>query len=420
MSPEPVTSPTRKVTGEAVATLTLVNVVDNDSTGSTDVPADWTLTATGGGTPATTITGPGNSPAVTSQTVDVGDYTLSETGPDGYDSDGYVCTGNPRPVDTVTIDVGDNMTCTITHTARNATLSLVKTVTNDSGGTAVPTDWTLTAIGPLLITGPSGASEVTDRIVPIGNYVLSESDGPSQYTPSDWTCQGGRLSGTTVTVNVGDRVTCTINNDDIGTSWSIIKVSDPESGASVQPGEKITYLVGLVKNSGSNPANVVVNDDLSRVLDHATLVAGPVASAGTATLSGATLTWTVPTFSDTEVVQYTVRVNSDAFGVTLDNRASSPGSSPCAPDAATRLAADAGMGRILARRVSPFALPAVNNDLCPTETRHMTPQRAAPPTRPGRPHQPLPPTGGPGLGAMTLGLGLLSAGGLLLRRSRSH
>ena len=43
---------------------------------------------------------------------------------------------------------GGNVTCTITNTAPAARLTLVKTVTNDSGGTAVPANWTLTAAGP--------------------------------------------------------------------------------------------------------------------------------------------------------------------------------------------------------------------------------------------------------------------------------
>ena len=49
-------------------------------------------------------------------------------------------------------------TCTITNDDQPATLTLVKTVTNDNGGTAVPTDWTLTATGPTPISGTTGSA----------------------------------------------------------------------------------------------------------------------------------------------------------------------------------------------------------------------------------------------------------------------
>ena len=41
-----------------------------------------------------------------------------------------------------------DVTCTINNNDQPAELTLVKTVTNDNGGTAVPTDWTLAAAGP--------------------------------------------------------------------------------------------------------------------------------------------------------------------------------------------------------------------------------------------------------------------------------
>ena len=43
---------------------------------------------------------------------------------------------------------GVTATCTINNNDQPATLTLVKTVTNDNGGTALPTAWTLAAAGP--------------------------------------------------------------------------------------------------------------------------------------------------------------------------------------------------------------------------------------------------------------------------------
>ena len=54
----------------------------------------------------------------------------------------------PSTGTTVIVPTGGNATCTINNNDQPAQLTLVKTVTNDNGGTAVPTDWTLTAAGP--------------------------------------------------------------------------------------------------------------------------------------------------------------------------------------------------------------------------------------------------------------------------------
>ncbi len=66
----------------------------------------------------------------------------------------------------LTVPNGGDVTCTITNTAQQPHLTLVKTVTNDNGGTAVPTDWTLNANGPTTgVSGPVGDPAVTDAPV---------------------------------------------------------------------------------------------------------------------------------------------------------------------------------------------------------------------------------------------------------------
>ena len=55
---------------------------------------------------------------------------------------------------------GDIATCTINNNDNAAHLKLVKTVTNDNGGSAVATAWTLTASGPTAITGFTGTAAV--------------------------------------------------------------------------------------------------------------------------------------------------------------------------------------------------------------------------------------------------------------------
>lgn len=96
------------------------------------------------------------------------------------------------------------------------TLTLLKELVKDNGGTAADTAWTLSASGPTNISGVEGNASVTNAVVAPGSYDLSESGGPSGYTASDWVCTGGSQSdGNTVSIDAGDAVTCTITNDDV-------------------------------------------------------------------------------------------------------------------------------------------------------------------------------------------------------------
>ena len=85
------------------------------------------------------------------------------------------------------------------------------------------------------------------------------------------------------------------------------------------------------KLSGVDPTGLVINDDLRDVRNNATLVGSPTATVGTASVTGSTLTWNIPTLTTTATVTYTVRVNDDAYGVTLTNLVTAAGSETCPP-----------------------------------------------------------------------------------------
>src|SRR4029077_14293391 len=133
---------------------------------------------------------------------DSGAYTLAESGPTGYTSSGWTCIGAATSTATsVNLVPGENATCTINNTAIRPTLTLIKTVANQAGGTAVVTDWTLSATGPPPITGLSGQPAITRAPVNAGTYTLPEANGPAGYTASPWICTGATSStGTTVEV----------------------------------------------------------------------------------------------------------------------------------------------------------------------------------------------------------------------------
>ena len=87
-------------------------------------------------------------------------------------------------------------------------LTLVKEVI---GGEATIADWVLTADGTDA-NDLSGAGSISGLVAP-DTFHLSESTGPSGYTPGDWDCVGGgNLVGQSLTLSEGDVVTCTIIN----------------------------------------------------------------------------------------------------------------------------------------------------------------------------------------------------------------
>ncbi|MBE7699889.1 VWA domain-containing protein, partial [Oerskovia sp. Sa1BUA8] len=138
------------VNADVPGRLTLVKEVDNGSTGSTAVPADWTLTATPDDiTDQPTVSGNGDPTSeggVSAVEVFAGNYVLSETETAGYAASTWSCTGGELEGDTVTVALDADVTCTILNTAQQPTLTLVKEVDNGTtGGTYEPADWTLTA-----------------------------------------------------------------------------------------------------------------------------------------------------------------------------------------------------------------------------------------------------------------------------------
>lgn len=254
---------------------------------------------------------------------------------------------------------GPNITCTFTNTPRptTATLTLRKTVDNTAGGSLAPGDWTLTArhgtdapaIGeaPAQAPGTSGATSTastTAHTVAPNTYTLSEastSTGQAYYVPGSWTCAtagGSPVPATNdqVTLNAGDDVTCAITNAYEPHAWSVAKSVDPPSGTQVGPGDTLTYTVTATSHSTQDIPGVVLTDDLSGVLDHATFGSATLTVNGTVltpapTPAGTTLAtqaFTLPA-GGTATLTYTVVVEADAWDTTLKNAAT--GTSPSFP-----------------------------------------------------------------------------------------
>ena len=207
--------------------LTLVKVVTNDN-GGTRTITDFPLTATG----PVTITGVSGTTAVTNAPVAIGTYTLSEQTQADYTASAWVCVGGTQSGSTITLAQSETATCTITNNDNAPALHLRKTVTNDNGGTALNTAWTLTATGALASpTNLSGSTPVdSGATFKADTYALGES-GPANYTASAWSLRGRHAErqqrhGS----SRRQSATCTINNDDNPPALHLRKVVVNDNG----------------------------------------------------------------------------------------------------------------------------------------------------------------------------------------------
>ncbi len=200
-----------------LASLTLNKLVDNNN-GGTAVIADFPLFANG-----TAFT------AGTAQAVNVGTYALTETNLAGYTASDYSCVINGGAAivgNDVTLALGDIADCTITNTDNPTNITLVNTVTNDNGGTAVPTDFTLRLNGGIYDGTIAYNSGVTLPIMPGVTYTVSE-DSLVGYTQDSLLCiddsDGVTLVAHPVVPALGQSITCTVNDNDNGAELTIIK-----------------------------------------------------------------------------------------------------------------------------------------------------------------------------------------------------
>ena len=183
--------------------------------GGTAEPDQWTLSASG----PTNVSGPGNSAAVTRVHVAPGQYALSENGPASYRQTSLTCTPKAASGSTVTLAVGDNVTCTFTNTAAHPVV-LTKVWQNAIPGNAV--DLTITdggATGTGSSTAPSTTTNATLQVVAFDTVALAETfttGNPAHYS-STLACDNGvSVTSGSFTVpsslDAGTTITCTFTN----------------------------------------------------------------------------------------------------------------------------------------------------------------------------------------------------------------
>ncbi len=127
--------------------------------------------------------------------------------------------------------------------------------------------------------------------------------------------------------------------------FAFSKTADPASGTAVDPGDVITYVLTGVNTGETALDSVEIVDDLSSVLDHASLDADPVATiiggveTPVAVVDGE-LSWTgALAVGQTVTIIYSVTVGPDAAGELIENSATAiatpPGGEEITPPPAT-------------------------------------------------------------------------------------
>ena len=200
--------------------LTLKKVVDNKDAAGTAKETDWTLKAVGDkDSGSKTIEGKTGSKNVTKVKVKAGKYALSESGgPEGYEASDWVCkptagTGQvTSDKGSATLKAGDDVTCTITNTAKTGTVTWQKS--DESGNALEGSVWTLQGPGGSALeiedcsaasadkcAGPDkdpAAGKFLVNGLKWGKYSLVEESAPAGYILDDaehtFTVSGEKLT----------------------------------------------------------------------------------------------------------------------------------------------------------------------------------------------------------------------------------
>ncbi|WP_139187839.1 OmpA family protein [Pseudoxanthomonas sp. CF385] len=299
------------INNDQAATLTLVKTVINDNGGAATV-SNFPLTATG----PTTITGVSGAAAVTNASVNAGVYTLSEVTAAGYTAGSWSCTAGTLSGTQLTLANGQSASCSITNNDRAATLTLVKTVINDNGGTATVSNFPLTATGPTTITGVSGAAAVTNASVNAGVYTLSEV-AAAGYTAGSWSCTAGTLSGTQLTLANGQSASCSITNNDRAATLTLVKTVINDNGGTATISNFPLTATGPTTITGVSGSAAVTNASVNAGVYTLSEVTAAGYTAGSWSCTAGTLSGNQLTLANGQSASCSITNNDQAATLTL-------------------------------------------------------------------------------------------------------
>ena len=175
-----------------------------------------------GGSPQAGVGAPG-----TLYTLSAGTYAVTADGVSGYAPTG---SGACSAAGAVTLTPGQNLTCTITVDDVAPTLRVITTVVNNNGGTAAAANFSAHVRQNGAEVGGSPQAGVgapgTLYTLTAGTYAVT-ADGVSGYAPAG---SGACNAAGSVTLTVGQNLTCTITVDDIAPTLRVITTVINNSG----------------------------------------------------------------------------------------------------------------------------------------------------------------------------------------------
>jgi C1A family cysteine protease len=182
--------------------------------------------------------------------LDAGSYLITEDGQHGYEASTW--SGDCASNGTVSLDIGDDKTCTITNYDIAPRVTLTITVVNDGGGTLSKDDF-----HPYIDGSP--ASWGVPVTVISGTHSVSETQAAG-YTASGWS--GSCEEDGTLTAQVGGVYTCSVTNDDVyvAPTVALLKTVINDDGgtlteADFQPhldGERVFWYTSVAVLSGTH------------------------------------------------------------------------------------------------------------------------------------------------------------------------
>jgi uncharacterized repeat protein (TIGR01451 family)/fimbrial isopeptide formation D2 family protein len=242
-----------------------------------------------------------------------GTYTVAETTKTGYDVSVSCDNGDSGTASVdVSLDPGDDVTCTFYNVAQPGSITIIKSLDGDAPASA----WGYTGdLGAFSL--PAGGGQQTFTALDAGTYDVSETT-KTGYTPTV-SCTSGESGSASVSIDLdpGEDVTCTFVNV-ADTSVTIDKSNDAEvegDPGTVSRGDTVHFVIE-VNVDGNDASNVVVTDTIPDGLTYVADSADP--SAGFSA-SGQDLSWTVGDLAQGQYFfEYDATVDGDASG-TLTN-----------------------------------------------------------------------------------------------------
>jgi hypothetical protein len=219
--------------------LTVTKLVINDN-GGTFGSADFTMLVNGAAASPASFAG---DAAGTLVLLNAGAFSVSETGPAGYEAIlGVDCAG--------TINIGETKSCIITNDDIAPRLIVTKIVVNNDGRTAVSGDFTMhVANNGVNVENFSGSNAGVEVVMDAGTYAVTES-GPAGY-------QGSFGLGCSGTLGLGEIASCIVTNNDIPSGLVTSSSLCQYDFSAADPGNQ--FLLNFKKESSNRYSVVSTN-----------------------------------------------------------------------------------------------------------------------------------------------------------------